>query len=283
MYRFTILIALFLAMLAQQTRAEIPKTQWYVLLVGATDDTYIQTRKGIRIGYNMAKNNVNIIAKAMGYELILTEINGAKLSAQAVTASINQIIKQASLDAHKDKHKIFNFISITHGTNFQNTETSLPYILCHNHSHLATAADMLSIKGITDAIFFAKPFDNVHIWVEACNDLAQGHQQAPLPLVFWSRSPTNKSQFHSLLTNEKLTIICAASYQNFAYVSMTEGGAFGNALWASLNKVMEGKLQADWKVVFADIEKYSQEFAKTITNDQNVIQIPIFYNYKIID
>ncbi|WP_027003320.1 hypothetical protein [Hugenholtzia roseola] len=261
--------------------AQAARLKWYVLVVAATEDTNPNTRAGIGESYAMATQNVRHIATLLDYDLEVFPIVGKDLSKQKVSDTYLHICRKAA--ALKGKQKtMFHFISITHGLNFEDSKTQLPYLVCFSQNRVMQKTDLLSLEGLVYDAYIGQRFDVLHFWVEACNNQAAGHQKAPAPLFLLSRNPkSEKEKLHQLLVSQPLVVLIAAQYSEFAVVDTQQGGAFACALWKNLSLLSQSDtLAPEWEQFYPLLRQDCNRFAQKIAGVSQTPRLFLSQDFK---
>jgi hypothetical protein len=261
--------------------AQAARLKWYVLLVAATEDANPNTRAGIAASYQMAAQNVRQIAALLDYDLEVFSVIGNKISKKNISETYLQICQAAA--ALKGKQKtMFHFISITHGLNFEDSKTQLPYLVCFSENRVMEKNDLLSLEGLIYDAYSGQRFDVMHFWVEACNNNSTGQQNAPAPLFLRTRSPQKQAEkLHQLLVSQPLVVLIAAQYGEFAVVDTQQGGAFACALWKNLTLLCESEaLAPEWRRFYPLLRQDCELFAQKIAGISQTPRLFLSQDFK---
>lgn len=234
----TLLFALFLGLLFApaaycQTQTE---SDLYVLLIGANespDMTDRQLNAEIEAVLSAARKDFPDLAQKINAELHLTEISGSDFTKDNFDLAIDRLLHTRK----QPNRKMMLIIStITHGTNFADATSPLPHWVL-SYRPRADQSDLVSVQSIYDKLRHQSQFDAIHLWVEACNSIADVPQHHALSPTIMKGSPSYES-LTQLLYGVKAEVTIAASYGQQAYP-----GVFYHSLWRTLYGVEISKVE----------------------------------------
>jgi hypothetical protein len=226
--------------------AQAQEGRWHVLLLASTHDPV--AGKANRVSLERAKQQLGQMASLMGLQLRLDEVSGDSLRPEAIGRAVRRLLEVRK--ASGEKRLLATVMTFTHGANFADTWTRLPFLLCHpTDNRLSDGAELLSVESIYRALREQGQFDHVHVWAELCNNIPYGQEgKAPDIQMFVHQIPradialAEGRRLLALLSSCEASIMVSSRYGQISYVLPGEGGIFSASLFRGLSAVAQGKV-----------------------------------------
>lgn len=213
--------------------------EYHAIFFSATDEPNIgpSAAKGLQI----AQKNHKIIASQLGLSYQEYVLSGPDLTASNVQSLIIRVADFGAAPQGLPKVVVVN--NFTHGVNFSNAKTVLPYILAQPSGNSISGPNdpsLVAIEWMYDMLRNQSNFTHVHMIMEQCNSIPQGMGSPPSPPY---RGSMNVNQhLKKLFLDEKETVMISSKYGQVSWAHRAGGGYFSNAYWEVLAEFAEGKL-----------------------------------------
>lgn len=282
---YAFLLLLFFSFSMQKANAQQKKNgTMYVLLIAATEENGNNTANNRGIGEFVktsvvqAENNFTYIADALNMKLEVETIKGYDLTGDNVRTAVKNFSQKKDAVGGKSLGFIMTF---THGANYQNAVSSLPYLLCKPTTNVVNNqhdSDIVSSHGVYDYVRQNGQFDNFHMWVEACNEIPTGWVSPNTNISFSGGGITRmggSQNLEKLFFSAKSSIMSSSVYSQFSFGGTLnqqgdKGGFFSTGLWAAVAEVEKGTVQPIFEGQGGFFEKtiaFTEQIA--ITNNEN--------------
>lgn len=222
------------------------KGEWHVLLIAATANP--NAGNANQASLEQATQNFELIASTLGIKLFIHKITGDSLSKESVKEGIRELLAVQKTGSGRLMATVMSF---THGMNFPDTWTRLPFMVCHpRESGLEAKQHLIAIEDIYQTLRTFGRFDHIHVWAELCNNIPYGlEEKAPLSQPLSYSSPAQglmyaKSRLERLLMQEEAMVMVSSQYGQVSYTFKEGGGLFTNSLFLGMEKVANGEVES---------------------------------------
>ena len=243
--------------------------EWHVLLLAATSSS----TAGQANYYSMkqAEQNFEVIASTLGIKLFMHRVSGEAFTQESVKKGVRELLKVEKPERGKLMATVMSF---THGMNFPDTWTQLPFIICHpEENRLAGKNSLIAIEDIYQTLRTFGAFDHLHVWAELCNNIPYGLEREapksqPLAHSLLQRSMNRaRGRLRKLLMSNPATVMVSSKYGQVSYTFKDGGGVFTNSLFLGIEKVANGEIEGQWegsKGLFAFIQAETRRHVRRL-------------------
>ncbi len=262
---FLVLLCSFSSITQAQLLPDKRKGEWHVLLIAATADPL--AGQANMASMLQASQNLELIASTLGIKLYTYRVTGEAFTLEGVKKGIRDLLTKERPEEGKMMATVMSF---THGMNYPDTWTRLPFMVCHpTENRLQDKNNLLAIEDIYQTLRTFGDYDHLHVWAELCNNVPYGLEgSAPSSRLFNHLMPNKQSTFakhrlEQLLMGEKSVVMVSSKYGQVSYTFKNGGGVFTNSLFMGLEKVANGDLASQYEG-----ENGLFSFVKTQTQQQ---------------
>lgn len=247
--------------------------EWHVLLIAATADQLAGNANEQSL--QRAEKELSTMAQVMDLDLHIYRITGEVLTEEAVKQGVRQLI---GIPKPAQGKLMATVITFTHGVNFKDTWTRLPFMVC-NPSTYRLAKEKQSLIALEDIYHSLRAFgsfDHVHVWAELCNNIPYGFErEAPKSKPFLNLKNNLQigkkgERLRQLLLGVPSSLMVSASYGQISYAFKNTGGLFTDGLFMGLQKVAEGTVKPQFdgnEGLFEFVKLHTQQLVQQLAGN----------------
>ncbi|MGB0523324.1 MAG: hypothetical protein ACPGJS_10220 [Flammeovirgaceae bacterium] len=256
-----------------------PNGVWEVLLVCTTSESSIKQSAKSFLHY--ATKETKTMAKLLNLKLNITVLEGNDVNPHKVRSTIKEMIaKKRPAGAQK---YMFSMLSFTHGLNYKETHTPIPFMLCHPTKRTVANHEtnlILSLDQLYKDLRENSAYDHIHVWAELCDKVPNGCEVAPqVSLLDVTTKGRKGENLKKLLFSVKSEIMVSSSYGQ-ASCAEASGGFFSRSLFNAINEVATSSISAKFEGaggVFEHVTNNTVLYSQMIPNSSCVGQTPQCY------
>jgi hypothetical protein len=216
--------------------------RFVVLFVAVTEEPGIQA--SVNTSLQAAQQTYPQLATSMGLDYEEYVVKGHSVSPDNVKRKITEVLNSPRVSGKN----ILLVQTYSHGCNYQQKATDLPYLILNPTSNQIRSANERTIKSshdIYDMMRRSTQFDHAHLWIEACNELLPGFStqaQAFNTGTAFSGPNSKNSALFELFTSCESEVMSSSVYGQLSYGNI-DGGFFSRHIFLGLKAVFEGKVK----------------------------------------
>ena len=177
---------------------------------------------------------------------------------------------------------IFTAISMTHGIKSK-TSQCLPDLVGHPtkpilYDNLEYDRYAVQIEPVYEQLCEGSAFDHIHFWADLCNQFKVSERLSINPYGLGHKGTSGGAALRSLLTSVENQLIVSARQGQLSCAG-PEGPIFTNALFKSIDGVINSGSNANFDQVFDQVKMLTQQETsdRKFKNKQCFMQTPLLY------
>lgn len=216
---------------------------WEVLVICTTSERSL--RQSAKSFMHYATKETKEMGKLLNLKVNITVLEGDDVNPIKVKDTLKEMIaKKRPAGAQK---YMFSMLSFTHGLNYKETHTPIPFMICHPTKRTISSSEtklILSLDQLYKDLREQSEYDHIHVWSELCDNVPNGCEVAPQYSMLDVDTKGRKGEnLQKLLYSVKSEIMVSSSYGQ-ASCAEAEGGFFSRSLFQTISDVAVSNVDA---------------------------------------